>query len=78
MEGKGRYIFFILQSGMMALFMTAIITLVNLGPTPDFFARWAMAFLIAWPLAFLAAFFSAPQARRATLYLLSRFGGNHS
>lgn len=75
MEGKGRYIFFTLQSGMMALFMTCIITLVNLGMVPDFLSKWAKAFLIAWPLAFLAAYFSAPQARKWTQFLLAKFGG---
>lgn len=68
MEGKARFIFPVFMGGMMAFMMTAIITVVNFGGVPDrFVARWMTAFVIAWPLASLAAFIAGPHARRATL-----------
>lgn len=67
MDGKARFIFPVLMGGMMAFFMTAIITMINFGGLPDgFVGKWMKAFLIAWPLASLAAFTVAPIARRWT------------
>lgn len=76
MDGKARYIFPILMGGMMALMMTAIITVVNFGGIPDrFFARWMYAYAIAWPLASLAAFIAGPVARRWTAVIVQKIDG---
>lgn len=66
MDGAARFIFPILMSGVMAFLMTALVTALNLGFPPDFLRRWAMAFVIAWPFAAIAAFIAIPIARRAT------------
>lgn len=66
MEGKARYIFPAILSGIMAFIMTAFVTLLNLGLQPDFFYQWVRAFVFAWPLAYCAAFIAAPIARKAT------------
>ncbi|MGL4494300.1 MAG: DUF2798 domain-containing protein [Beijerinckiaceae bacterium] len=67
MEGKAKFIFPVLMGGMMAFFMTAIITMINFGGIPDgFIGKWMKAFIIAWPLAALAAFVAGPFARRWT------------
>ncbi|MGL4325414.1 MAG: DUF2798 domain-containing protein [Beijerinckiaceae bacterium] len=67
MDGKAKYIFPALMGGMMAFFMTAIITMINFGGIPaGFFGKWMTAFIIAWPLAALAAFIAGPIARRWT------------
>ncbi len=76
MDGKARFIFPVLMGGMMAFMMTAIITVVNFGGMPDhFFARWMYAYVIAWPLASLAAFIAAPIARRGTIFLMQKIDG---
>ena len=66
MEGKARFIFPITMAFFMALLMTAVITFINLGPTPSFLWQWMKAFVIAWPLASLVAFVAVPLARRIT------------
>lgn len=73
MEGRARYIFPVLMGGMMAFFMTAIITMINFSGLPDgFVGKWMKAFAIAWPLASLAAFTAAPLARRWTIAIVAR------
>lgn len=66
MEGKAKYIFPIIMSGVMAFLMTALVTLLNLGFPPDFVRRWLTAFAIAWPFAAFSAFVAIPIARKLT------------
>jgi hypothetical protein len=75
MEGKARFIFPALLSGVMAFLMTAVITYLNLGLPPDFIARWLKAFVIAWPLAYCAALIASPIARRGTAFIIARLEG---
>jgi hypothetical protein len=70
MEGKARFIFPAILSGIMAFLMTCVITYLNLGAIPDFVPRWLKAFTIAWPLAYLAALIATPFARRGTALIL--------
>lgn len=60
----------IVQATIMAAFMAAVmsgvLTLVNTGFDVGYPGRWLKAFLIAWPIAALAAFFFAPLAQRLT------------
>lgn len=37
----------------MVFIMTALITFINTGFDADFIKRWANAFILAWPAAFL-------------------------
>lgn len=71
MDGKARYIFPALLSGVMAFLMTSVVTYLNVGAPPDFVARWLWAFIIAWPLAYVAALIAAPLARYGTARILS-------
>lgn len=75
MEGKARYIYPALLAGMMAFMMTAVITWLNLGFVPDFLGRWMKAFVVAWPLAYLAALSAAPFARRGTAFIVGMLEG---
>ena len=43
---------------------------INTGIDAGFIGRWLHAFLVAWPIAVVAAFFCAPIARRWTMRLL--------
>jgi hypothetical protein len=74
MTGKARFIFPVVMAFMMALLVSGVITFVNLGPAPDFFARWLRAFSIAWPTAAVVAFFAMPVARLVTAEIIKRIG----
>lgn len=78
MEGKAKYIFPALLSGVMAFLMTAVVTALNVGVPPDFMSRWMHAFVVAWPLAYCAALIAAPIARRGTAYIVARIEGPKS
>jgi hypothetical protein len=55
----------------MSVFMSCIITIVNTGIETDFFLRWLKAWIVAFPLAFLAGNFFAPISRKITDRLTS-------
>ena len=74
MTGKARFIFPVVMAFMMAFLVSGVITFVNLGFAPDFFARWLRAFAIAWPSAAFVAFFALPLARWATMAIVKRIG----
>lgn len=61
-----RLIFSAIMGAMMVFFMTFVVTLINVGPTPDFLVRWVRAFFMAYPIALPAIYFAAPLARRMT------------
>ncbi len=62
-------IFAFFMSLFMAFIMSGLLTLVNLGPVPDFFGKWMRAFAVAWVLAFPIVFAVAPIVRRLTAAL---------
>lgn len=72
MQDKARVIQPIVMSGFMAFMMTAVITYMNIGWVADFVARWLHAFVVAWPLAALAAFIALPISQRITRAILIR------
>ncbi len=78
MQGRARYIFAALQSGMMAVLMTAIITALNLGFPPDFMLRWGRGVLLAWPCAFFATMVARPLAQRGTDAILAWLAGRRA
>ncbi|OUR76314.1 hypothetical protein A9Q83_15850 [Alphaproteobacteria bacterium 46_93_T64] len=57
---KLRLIFSVLMSFVLSFFMTLWVTWLNLGPDPLFLAKWLHAFQLAWPIAALISFISAP------------------
>lgn len=59
-----QFAFAFFMSMLMALIMSAVLTLVNLGPVPDFIHRWMRAFAIAWTCAFPTVLLVSPIARR--------------
>lgn len=76
--GPQRFLMPVIMAGIMAFVMTAIITIVNLGGVPaDFLARWMRAFLVAWPIAAVTAFFALPLARSLTGAIVARLPGSH-
>lgn len=63
---KSRFhlVFSMVMGAMMVFIMTFVITLANVGLPPDFFARWARAFAIAYVVAVPVIYFVAPRARK--------------
>jgi len=57
-------VFAFFMSLLMAFIMSGVLTLVNLGPVPDYFAKWMHGFAIAWACAFPTVLLVAPVARR--------------
>jgi hypothetical protein len=58
----------VLFGGMLSLIMVSIISgavvLINQGYGPEFFTRWFMGFITAWPIAFPTVLVVAPFVRR--------------
>lgn len=63
-------VFSLLMGAMMIFVMTFVITMVNVGPVPDFVQRWARAFLVAYVVGVPVIYFLAPTARKLTARLV--------
>lgn len=74
MQIKPQHVQPVIMSGIMAFLMTAVITWLNLGLPADFLARWLHAFVVAWPLAAVAAFIAIPIAQRASRRIVAALG----
>lgn len=57
-------VFSIIMGAIMVFIVTFVITAANMGFPPDFLARWAKAFLLAYVVAVPVIYFVAPFARR--------------
>jgi hypothetical protein len=75
MDGKARLIMALLQSSVMVLMVTLLVTFLNLGLRSDFVVLWAKAYFIAWPVAAGTAFVIMPAARRLTERIVARMDG---
>ncbi len=70
MKLQPKYVQPAIMAGIMAFIMTGFVTWLNLGLQPNFLFLWAKAFVMAWPLASVAAFIAAPLAPKLTQRLL--------
>ncbi|RDL44972.1 DUF2798 domain-containing protein [Marinomonas piezotolerans] len=57
---KHRIIFATMMSFVLSLLMSAWITFLNIGLTPDFVSSWLHAWILAWPAAGVISFVFAP------------------
>lgn len=71
MDGKARFIFPVVMTAMMVFVVTLLVTIINLGFPPDFLWQWAKAFVLAWPVAAVSAYFAIPVARRLTGWIVA-------
>ncbi|MDD5298086.1 MAG: DUF2798 domain-containing protein [Rhodocyclaceae bacterium] len=69
-QKKFHLVFSFVMGLMMISLMTFVITVVNMGFGPEFFARWGRAFLVAYPVGVPVIYFLAPVARKLTSRLL--------
>ncbi|WP_172328680.1 DUF2798 domain-containing protein [Mangrovicoccus sp. HB161399] len=67
-----RLIFAVMMSLVLSFLMTFFVTWLNLGFVPDFIARWAAAFRVAWPSATVISFLFGPLVLKASFRLDAR------
>jgi hypothetical protein len=60
MEGKAKFIFPILATGIIVFVVSCVVTFSNIGLRPDFVSRWLSAFFIGWPVASVTRFDRLP------------------
>jgi hypothetical protein len=75
MEGKARFIFPVIISGLIVFVVSGVVTFTNIGLRADFIPRWLKAFIIGWPVAAVLAFFAVPYVRRATKAIVRLIDG---
>jgi hypothetical protein len=66
MQGKAKYIFPVIISGLIVFVVSGVVTFTNIGFRVDFVPRWLKAFITGWPVAAVLAFFAIPYVRRLT------------
>ena len=66
MEGKAKFIFPVIITGIIVFVVSAVVTFTNIGLRIDFVPRWLKAFITGWPVAAILAFVAVPHIRRAT------------
>ena len=66
MEGKAKFIFPIIATGIVVFVVSCVVTCTNIGFRADFVQRWLSAFCIGWPVAAVTALVAFPSVRRAT------------
>ena len=71
MEGKARFIFPVLATGLVVFVVSAVVTFTNIGFRADFVRRWLSAFSIGWPVASVTGYIAFPYVRRATAGLVA-------
>ncbi len=76
MKLKPKHIQPVLMAGIMAFLMTAFVTWMNLGLPSDYISRWLHAFILAWPLAVVAAYIAIPISARVTGKILRALGSD--
>jgi hypothetical protein len=66
MEGKAKFIFPILATGIVVFVVSCVVTFSNIGLRADFVGRWLSTFFIGWPSASITGLIAFPNVRRAT------------
>ena len=69
MQGKARFIFPIIITGIVVFVVSAVVTFTNIGFQSDFVARWLRAFITGWPVGAVTAFLVIPYARQLTQWI---------
>ena len=66
MEGKAKFIFPVLATGIVVFVVSCVVTFSNIGLRADFVTRWLSTFFIGWPVASVTWLIAFPYVRRAT------------
>ncbi|MDB4838075.1 DUF2798 domain-containing protein [Marinomonas sp.] len=76
-----KVIYTTLFSCTLSCIMSAWVTYINIGLTANFLSKWHVAFLNAWPAAFICAYLLGPMISKITAYLMKtiqRLGGGNA
>jgi len=65
MEGKAKFIFPVLETGIIVFVVSCVVTFSNIGLRADFVTRWFSAFFVGWPVALVTGLIAFPYVRRA-------------
>jgi Protein of unknown function (DUF2798) len=71
MDGKAKFIFPILATGIIVLVVSCVVTFTNIGLRADFVTRWLSAFFVGWPVASVTGLIVFPYVRRATVGIVA-------
>jgi len=75
MEGRAKYIFPMLATGLIVFVVSGVVTFTYIGLRADFVRRWLSAFAIGWPVAAVTGLVSFPLVRRATALIVGLIEG---
>ncbi len=75
MQGKARFIFPVIATGIIVFMAVAVVTYWNIGLRADFVARWLSAFSVGWPVAVVTAFGAIPFASSMTRRIVTAIEG---
>ena len=64
MEGKAKFIFPVLATGIVVFVVSCVVTFSNIGLRAV--TRWLSAFFVGWPVASVTGLIAFPYLRRAT------------
>lgn len=62
----------VVMTFLMALTMSGIMSLIAMGPTIEWLARWPLSFITAWPIAFILTMVAWPLSMKTAIRLTSR------
>lgn len=65
-------VFSLLMGSTMVSLVTGIVTLINVGPVPDFLSRWGQALAIAWWVAVPVLYVLGPRVAHLTARWVER------
>jgi len=71
MDGKAKFIFPILATGIIVFVVSCVVTFINIGLRADFVTRWLSAFFVGWPMASVTGLVVFPFVRRATVGIVA-------
>jgi len=72
MEGKAKFIFPVLATGIIVFVVSCVVTFSDIGLRADFVSRWLSTFFIGRPVASVIAF---PSVRQATMGIVALIEG---
>jgi Protein of unknown function (DUF2798) len=71
MDGKAKFIFPILATGIVVFVASCAVTFWNIGFRTDFVQRRLSTFCIGWPVAAVTALVAFPHVRRAKVGIVT-------
>lgn len=74
-EGKEKFVFPILATGVVVFIVSCVVTFTNIGFRADFVRCWLSAFIIGWPVASITGLIAFPYVRRVTMFIVSLIEG---